>query len=214
MRRDLALPAMLLLALSSPVFAAASQDSKLCQRAVVAAEFGARVPARLLEAISKVESGRPDEAGRLKAWPWTINAEGEGHFYATKAQAIAAVREFQGRGVQSIDVGCMQVNLFHHPRAFASLDRAFDPYENARYAGQFLNELYLQLRSWTQATAAYHSQTPALAEPYQRRVMEQWQRPSAEPAGSSKFTAFATAGAAYRSFVPAETAFAAFPKVR
>jgi hypothetical protein len=118
--------------------------------------------------------------------------------------------------VQSIDVGCMQVNLFHHPLAFANLDRAFDPYENARYAGRFLNELYGQSGNWTLATAAYHSQTPALAQPYQRRVMVQWQRPSTRQngwnTGSSQFAAFS--GSAYRSFAPPDAAFAAFPKAR
>ena len=32
-------------------------------------------------------------------WPWTINAEGVGSFYETKAAAIAAVRDLQARGL-------------------------------------------------------------------------------------------------------------------
>ena len=72
---------------------------------------------------------------RVHPWPWTINAEGQGLFYDTKAQAVAAVRALQARGVRSIDVGCMQVNLMHHPDAFPTLEQAFDPQTNAAYAG-------------------------------------------------------------------------------
>ena len=45
----------------------------------------------------------------------------------TRQQAVAAVQALQARGVRSIDVGCLQVNLMYHPIAFASLDDAFDP---------------------------------------------------------------------------------------
>ena len=74
-------------------------------------------------------------------WPWTVNAEGQGAFYDTKAEAVAAVRAMQARGVRSIDVGCGQINLMHHPDAFASLEQAFDPQANAAYAARFLKEL-------------------------------------------------------------------------
>ena len=106
----------------------------LCEAAIASAESAVSLPPRLLGAIAKVESGRPDATtGAIHPWPWTIDAEGQGQFFATKEQAIAAVRALQAQGVQSIDVGCMQVNLMHHPRAFASLDQAFDPTTNARY---------------------------------------------------------------------------------
>ena len=107
-----------------------------------------RMPARLLGAIAEVESGRLDERGNLRPWPWTINAEGRGQFFASKQQAIDAVRTLQLQGVRSIDVGCMQVNLMHHPSAFASLDEAFDPTANAQYAARFLNTLYGMSQSW------------------------------------------------------------------
>ncbi len=200
------------LVLASPASAAMSPEALLCQRAITAAELDSRLPARLLEAIANVETGRPDEAGKLNPWPWTINAEGEGHFYATKARAIAAVMELRARGVQSVDVGCMQINLLHHPHAFSDLAQAFDPHANARYAGWFLNTLFVQTGAWPSAAAAYHSQTSALGEPYRRRVMAQWQRPA--PRAGSQFEAFAADGAAYRSFRPPASVFAAFPTLR
>src|SRR5271167_1133386 len=78
---------------------AAMAQGLLCRSAVAAAERGNGIPAHLLAAINRVESGRRDPAtGAVHPWPWTVNAEGEGHFYDTKAEAIAAVRAMQARG--------------------------------------------------------------------------------------------------------------------
>jgi hypothetical protein len=146
-----------------------------CRMAIGAAERATNIPAHLLAAIGRIESGRRDpQSGGWNPWPWTINAEGEGHFYESKAEAIAAVRAFQQRGVQSIDVGCMQVNLMHHPNAFASLEQAFDPQGNTAYAARFLNTLFLQTQSWPKAAGLYHSATPDLMEDYQRKVLAAW----------------------------------------
>ena len=141
-----------------------------CRQAIRAAERSAGLPDQLMAAIGHVESGRPDAQGVVQPWPWTINAEGEGHIFDSKADAIAAVKALQARGVQSIDVGCMQVNLLYHPHAFTSLDQAFDPVANANYAARFLTELYGQTHDWQQATALYHSATPELGADYQRKV--------------------------------------------
>ena len=138
-----------------------SAQGLLCRSAVAAAERGSGIPAHLLAAISRVESGRRDPVtGAVHPWPWTVNAEGQGFFYDTKAEAVAAVRAMQARGVRSIDVGCVQINLMHHPDAFPSLELAFDPQANAAYAAQFLKELYAQTGDWNKAAAMYHSATP------------------------------------------------------
>ena len=70
--------------------ASLSQQSRprgmLCRSAVAAAERGNDIPAHLLAAISRVESGRRDPvSGAVHPWPWTVNAEGQGSFYDTKA---------------------------------------------------------------------------------------------------------------------------------
>ena len=50
-------------------------------------------------AISRVESGRRDPVtGDWHPWPWTVDAEGQGAFYDTKAQAIAAVQACKHAG--------------------------------------------------------------------------------------------------------------------
>jgi hypothetical protein len=146
-----------------------------CRKAIAGAEQVIKTPSHLLAAIARVESGRWDaQSGSWQPWPWTINAEGEDSFFETKAQAIIAVRALQARGVISIDVGCMQVNLMYHPNAFASLDQAFDPPANALYAAQFLSQLFTQTNDWAQAAAFYHSATPDLGADYRRRVLAVW----------------------------------------
>lgn len=134
------------------------------------------IPAGLLHAISKVESGRKDDTGRVVAWPWTVNAEGNGYYFPTKEAAIAAVRKMQLNGVSSIDVGCMQVNLYHHPHAFRTLDDAFDPAKNVAYAARFLKGLKNEHASWSRAVAHYHSANPIHHVPYRKNVMGVWDR--------------------------------------
>jgi hypothetical protein len=147
----------------------------LCRAAVAAAERNSGIPPHLLAAITRVESGRRDPVtGDWHPWPWTLDVEGEGAFYDTKTEAVAAVKAAQARGVRSIDVGCAQINLLHHPNAFASLDIALDPQANANYAAQFLKELYGQSGDWNKAAAAYHSATPDIGAEYQRKVLAAW----------------------------------------
>lgn len=143
---------------------------RLCGTAVQAAETRYTLPAGLLYAISEVESGRPLAGGARRPWPWTVQAENQSHYFASKAAAIDWVRRAQARGVASIDVGCMQVNLMYHPSAFATLDDAFDPMHNAAYAARFLTALHAQTGDWHQAAGRYHSETLALALPYRRQV--------------------------------------------
>ena len=157
-----------------------------CRQAIAAAEQAHGIAPGLLGAIARVESGRPDPrgGGGVTPWPWTINAEGQGRFFETKAEAVAAVQELQARGVQVIDVGCMQVNLFHHPAAFASLEEAFDPVANARYAGLFLKRLHAAAGGdWEKAAGHYHSTTPERAEGYRAKVLAAWTGAPIGPAG-------------------------------
>ena len=157
----------------------------LCQEATATAERSTGVPNQLLGAISRVETGRYDPAaGGVRAWPWTINAQGMGHFYDTKEEAVAAARAFQAQGIRSIDVGCMQINLMYHPDGFASLEQAFDPGANTLFAARFLTDLFHQAGSWPHAAAAYHSQTPDLGVDYQRKVLDAWAEPIDRPEDS------------------------------
>ncbi len=192
---------------------ATATSPSLCDTAVTSAEYTARLPPRLLGAIAVVESGRLDSAtGQIRPWPWTINAEGIGQFFPTKAQAIAAVMALQARGVRSIDVGCLQVNLMFHPDAFATLDQAFDPASNARYAARFLTTLNATAHDWPRAIGAYHSQTPALGADYRVLVMERWQQPSLARTeiAHAAYQDFASPQTTYNAFVNPDQVYGAF----
>jgi hypothetical protein len=148
------------------------EQGLLCRTAIQQAEIGSGLPLHMLGAIGRVESGRADpQTGKVHPWPWTINAAGQGNFFDTKAQAIAFTRQLQARGVQSIDVGCLQVNLMYHPDAFHDLEEAFDPASNARYAVKFLTQLREKSGSWEVASAWYHSANDQDGAPYRAKVV-------------------------------------------
>ncbi len=194
-----------------------ADPASLCETAVTTAEYVQRLPPRLLAAISVTETGRLDpRTGAFRPWPWSINAEGEGQFFATAQDAIAAVKALQANGVQSIDVGCMQVNLMYHPHAFASLEDAFDPRKNALYAGQFLNQLYAAKKDWPQAIAAYHSETPALGDAYRVMVLARWQNPDlhAQTPPQTAYRDFLSTQGVYAAFAPSGRVYGAFLPVQ
>ncbi len=145
-----------------------------CTQAAAVAEAGAGIPAGLLLAIGLVESGRTDAAGVRAPWPFAIQSGGAGRFLASAEEAVAAVQSLQTGGVQSIDVGCFQINLLHHPGAFPNLATGFDPMANALAASRFLASLREELGAWEPAVAAYHSRTETLGTPYRDLVLAAW----------------------------------------
>jgi hypothetical protein len=165
---------LLLFATLLPIRAGATEPASTCLDAGIAAERNWTLPPNLIHAIGRVESGRFDQTtGRVAAWPWTVNANGSGFWFASRTEAVAFVRTLQSRGVRLIDVGCFQIDLFYHPAAFSSLEQAFDPAANADYAGRFLSELRSRTGSWTAAVAGYHSGQTLEGESYRRKVMAQ-----------------------------------------
>ena len=154
--------------------AKAVPDGQVCLHHIAKAEKASRIPKGLLAAIGLTESGRTLKGGKRAVWPWTVNAAGEGHFFKSKEDAIAFVEGKLADGVESIDVGCMQINLKHHPDAFASLEDAFDPSTNTAYAAEFLTSLHGELRGWLPAARRYHSATPEKGEAYGEKVLANW----------------------------------------
>ncbi len=170
--------AVLLAALAFTPSALGSQPSDpagSCLRAAAEAERRWDLPQHLLRAIGEVETGRRDPGtGRILPWPWSINVGGNGYAFGSEGAARAAVAFFQARGFSSIDIGCFQVNLQWHPRAFTSIAEGFDPTANADYAARFLRELFAQSGSWERAIADYHSADPARGTPYRIAVLRAW----------------------------------------
>ena len=104
-------------------------------------EFG--IPGNLLLAIGLQETGVNSEDGVLTVWPWSANAAGTGRWFDSKADAIAWTNAKLSRDISSVDVGCMQINLRWHPEAFETLEEAFTPKNNVRYAANLLVRLRL-----------------------------------------------------------------------
>lgn len=171
---------------AAPAPAVAAADPwRVCRQAISEAEQAEKLPRHLLAAIALVESGRPRDAGGYVPWPWTIMAEGRGRFLASKAEAVSAVQDLRQRDVRNIDVGCMQVNMHYHPRAFADLDAAFDPAANARYAARHLRALFRETGSWPYAVSLYHNGKFHMNRQYRIRVMKVWSQLRGRPSTSS-----------------------------
>ena len=164
--------AALLLALVAPAAAAPSsgtdQDTALCERAIVQGAQRGGLPTEVLESISLAETGRLQD-GKLRPWPWAINREGQGYWFASRDQALAFARQSLAEGRTSFDVGCFQINYRWHGQAFPSLEAMFDPDQGADFAARFLRDLYAEFGSWSGAAGAYHSRTPELASDYSAR---------------------------------------------
>jgi hypothetical protein len=167
-----ALFGLLWLAAAAPAPDWLASQSALCVTAIAAAEAKYQLPPHLLGTIAKVESGRPiGSAGKIQSWPWTIDADGEALFLESRAAAVVWAGQGLKRGVQFMDIGCMQVDWQMHPDAFTSLDQAFDPAANADYAARYLRSLYAEANGdWNVAVGWYHSHTVDLAADYRNRV--------------------------------------------
>lgn len=167
---------LILLMLIQPVQAQAYSetidDALVCMENTKKFEQEYQIKKHLLSTISNVETGRWNAQTRRNiAWPWTINAQGKGMFFQSKAEAVREVKRLQKAGVRSIDVGCMQINLAYHSNAFESVEDALDPQKNVEYGAKFLKNLYeARDRDWLKAAMAYHSSVPRKALKYKKRL--------------------------------------------
>lgn len=162
---------MMLLAVPSPGGAVTEvRSGALCDAAAAQASAATGVPLPLLRAIGRAESGRNLGDGALFPWPWTVNAAGRGHWFATQAEALAFAEARIAEGAGNVDIGCFQINHRWHGAAFESVAAMLDPAANALYAARFLARLRAETGSWEAAVGAYHSRSPERAERYRARV--------------------------------------------
>lgn len=181
-----ALAALITAAVSGAAGVAVAAPGAMCLEEISQQEARRGIPAGLLAAVARAESGGSRYADAGQPWPWTLNVGGRGMFFASKAEALTAIetarREQPGT---NIDVGCMQISLRHHGDAFDSLEDALDPVLNVRYAASFLASLQEKSGSWSDAAGRYHSGTPDLAAAYRERVFAFWKgtRPVTAPPG-------------------------------
>lgn len=169
---------LIIITIFLPYAANAARDKEMVQSARCVGYFRhfetrLKIPQDTLYSISLQETGKIHNDKKIKiAWPWTVNIDGKGYYFDTKREAMLFVRDQMRDGKESVDVGCMQVNLKHHPDAFRSLDQAFDPRANIAYGAKFLVSKYEQLGNWSKAIAHYHSATPHLGEKYKDNVVK------------------------------------------
>ncbi|MEZ5777405.1 MAG: transglycosylase SLT domain-containing protein [Paracoccaceae bacterium] len=169
--RTLGCAAGLALALIVPQAAtalAATDPAAVCDEAARHAAQQTGVPVSVLQAITRTETGRR-KSGAFRPWAWTVNMEGEGHWFDNEDMARAYVYKEYRRGARSFDVGCFQINFKWHGQEFASIDEMFDPIANALYAARFLKTLHGEKGTWESAAGAYHSRNKEFADRYQAR---------------------------------------------
>lgn len=136
-----------------------------CTDEIVEAARRHDVPVSVALTVAKVESSNQPLAMNIAGWPAKAHSAAEG---------VQALHQLRRAGITSVDVGCMQINLKHHPHAFPSLDDAFDPKANADYGVRFLKRLFEAKKSWGQAIAAYHSSDPTRQSAYLDKVRRQF----------------------------------------
>lgn len=125
--------------------------SNACKTEIAAASHRHGIPEAVAMIVAKVESGHDALALNIAGWPARARSVADG---------VVALRRLQAAGIKSVDVGCMQINLKHHPQAFDRLEDAFDPRTNADYGVRLLKRLFAETRSWGKAIASYHSRDP------------------------------------------------------
>ena len=131
---------------------AKSDPLLVCEGEMARAAERNGVPLGMLYAVGLAETGR---RGSLQ--PYALNIEGRTEFARDRYDALRRYESARARGIKLIDLGCMQINVFYHGRAFRSLEDMLDPRLNVDYAARFLKELRAREGSWTMAVARYHA---------------------------------------------------------
>ncbi|MBL0318338.1 MAG: transglycosylase SLT domain-containing protein [Alphaproteobacteria bacterium] len=154
---------------------AVASKGNICERYFHYFESKQQIPAKLLNSVSMVESGKFDEATQKMApWPWTVNVNGKGYYFNSKKEAIQFVNQQRKLGRNSMDLGCMQINLKYHGKEFVSISQMFEPRYNIAYSARMLKNSYKDVNSWKKAVGLYHSATPARSRDYSDRVFAMW----------------------------------------
>jgi hypothetical protein len=155
--------------IAAPTAPAADTTSALCLDAARSAAARHGIPAKMMHAITLVETRRK-VGGVSGPWPWTLNIKGKGYWYETRAEALArAAREISG-GRLSVDLGCFQLNFRWHGENFNALDDMLEPALAADYAARFLGQLFAETGDWMRAAGLYHSRTPVHSRRYRGLV--------------------------------------------
>lgn len=125
-----------------------------CPNLIARTEAARNIPRGLLMAIAVTESalnGQPD--------PYAMNIAGRAYHATGFPDMTNVISANWQRGVRSIDVGCMQINLKYHGSKFPRLTDLLDPTTNVNYGASFLITLATEAGSWKDAVMSYHNKT-------------------------------------------------------
>jgi hypothetical protein len=139
--------------------------STKCAELIAHFERTYEIPEHLMQAIAMVESQKS---------PYAIFAGGSSTFLKRRSDAIAHVEKMRKKGVQIINVGCMQIDLQTHLRNIGSIEKALTPYYNIQFAAKLLRKLYKQHGSWEKAVRYYHSSSSTYNIAYKNKVFARW----------------------------------------
>ena len=142
-----------------------NRDRDVIKEIISKVEIQYKIPAGLLGAIAKVESGTRKHA---------VNANGRAIYAATLVEATTIAKEQISRGKTNIDLGVMQLNYRWHGDQFSSLEEMLIPEKNIAYAGGLLRSLYRQHGDWQKAIRHYHSANLKHSRKYSRKVTMAW----------------------------------------
>lgn len=93
----------------------------------------------ILYAVALVESAQIND--RLAApWPWALNRQGRAIIPSSRFEARGILNEALNKGIRSIDVGLMQVNVRWNGHRVRRPDDLLDPETNIRVGADVLTE--------------------------------------------------------------------------
>lgn len=135
--------------------AAASPHAKsdfTCPQLIANAEARRQIPHGLLMAIAITESGLDGTPN-----PFAMNIAGRSYHASGTREMASIIASNQKRGITSIDVGCMQINLKYHAENFRSYTELLDSATNVEYGASYLIKLAAEQGSWREGVMDYHN---------------------------------------------------------
>lgn len=123
-----------------------------CPTLISQTEARRNIPRGLLMAIAMTESGLNGSPN-----PYAMNIAGRSYFASSGQDMANVISSNWSRGVTSIDVGCMQINLKYHGMKFSRLTDLLHSPTNVEYGASFLIALAVEAGSWKDAVMSYHN---------------------------------------------------------
>ena len=139
----------------------------------VAREATCQLDAYMLYAVALAESGRRSGNG-IAPHPWTTNRAGDARYFESFDQAASYLRNLCDRC--NVDIGFMQVNLWHHRHRIEDPEDLLNREVNLRVGAEILCEAIAEQNDLLRGFGRYHSARPEHKLPYGERVHRYYQR--------------------------------------